>query len=138
MSGFQIVEHTADVGVLATGSTFDEALAFLARGALSLMVEADEFQTKDAMTVELEATDAEALAVDWLNELLYLYETEGFVTVDVAVKTGNDGTSLSAVCRGERVDTENRELVTEVKAATYHGVRVTHDGQWRVRVILDV
>ena len=138
MPGFQIVEHTADVGVLATGDTFGEALSFLARGAISLMLEPGEFQARDVVTVEVEATDAEALAVDWLNELLYLYEAEGFVPVDVSVETTEDGSKLTAQCRGERVNTAARELVTEVKAATYHGVSVRHDGEWRVQVILDV
>jgi SHS2 domain-containing protein len=77
------------------------------------------------------------LLFDWLNELLYVYETQRVVLVEFDVRFRNDG--LTATARGEHIDPSRHELDHEVKAITYHGLRVVceHD-HWLAEVIVDI
>lgn len=136
--GFQLLEHTADVGVVATGDTLADALAWAAKGMFSIIADLDTVEPRESLEVMVTSTDPDALVVDWLNELLYRYEAEGFLPKEVQVWVSEAGTSLRGLCLGEAVDPGRHLLRTIVKAATYHDLRVEHDGRWRVQVILDV
>jgi SHS2 domain-containing protein len=82
--------------------------------------------------VELDAPDAGALLARWLEELVFLAETEGFVPVDAQIDLGED--RLSGVLRG-RIG----EPSPLVKAVTYHGLAFEEqNGRWRARAVLDV
>ena len=80
--------------------------------------------------------DREALLVDWLNEILFVGETERWVPVDFEVEVVEESpVRLRATARGVPVD----EVPSSVKAATFHGLRVEErDGIWRAEVIFDV
>jgi SHS2 domain-containing protein len=88
--------------------------------------------------VSVSSSDTDALVVDWLNELLYRYEAEGFLPGDFHVSVDDGATSLTARCHGEPFDPERHGTLTAVKAATYHGLVVAHNHEWRIEVILDV
>jgi SHS2 domain-containing protein len=135
---FELLEHTADVGVIATGDSLAEALAWAARGMFSVIVEPDSVVSVSSLEVSVSSPDQEALVVDWLNELLYRYEAEGFLPGEFLVSVDETGTSLEAQCLGEPFDPERHHILTSVKAATYHELMVTHNQQWQIRVILDV
>ena len=138
MGKFELLEHTADVGVIATGDSLVEALAWAARGMFSVIVEPDTVALVSCLEVSVSSPDQEALAVDWLNELLYRYEAEGFLPGEFRVSVDETGNSLEAQCLGEPFDPERHHILTSVKAATYHELMVTHNHQWQIRVILDV
>ena len=138
MGSFDLLEHTADVGVLATGRTLAEALAWLAKGMFSVMADMDNVESRASVEVSVVSADRDSLVVDWLNELLFRYEAEGFLPRDYAVTVDEAETSLVARCTGEQIDTERHGAGTAVKAATYHDLKVTHDDEWRIQVVLDV
>jgi len=138
MGGFELLEHTADVGILASGDTLDEALAWVATGMFSVIADLDRVDARDQIEVTVESADGDALVVDWLNELLYRHEAEGFLPCEFAVTVDAAGASLTATCGGERVDAARHGWLDTVKAATYHKLDVSHDGEWRLRVFLDV
>ena len=138
MGGFKLLEHTADVGVIATGDSLDEALSWAAKGMFSVIAELDSVASVESLNVSVASLDQTALVVDWLNELLYRHEAEGFLPKEFQVSTDEAGTSLKARCLGEPVDPERHRLLTPVKAATYHGLEIAHNGNWRIQVILDV
>lgn len=139
MGQFQVLEHTADVGILATGDSLAEALAWLARGMFSQITDLEAVHARDSLTVCVASSDLETLAVDWLNELLFHYEARGFLPREYDVAVAEDEARLTATCLGEPVDPGRHPIYTVVKAATYHDVEVTRQGSgWRVRVLLDV
>ena len=137
MPGYQILDHIADVGIAASGDTLAEALAFLAKGMFALMADRETVEVNDSWELCVSSTDKEALAVDWLNELLYRYEADGFLPKEFWVCVEEGGKALTARCSGEMVDPMKR-VFTKVKAATYHGLEVSHDREWRIQVVLDV
>ena len=138
MGGFTLLEHTADTGISAYGDSLEEALSWLAAGMFSLVVDPETVDASHTRTISLVSSDREALAVDWLNELVYLHETTGFLLKDCHVTLNQGNTGLEALCHGEPVEINRHRILTVIKAATYHQLTVSHETIWNVRVFLDV
>jgi SHS2 domain-containing protein len=82
-------------------------------------------------------TDPELLLFDWLTELLYVFESRKLLLAEFEVSVDSRG--LSATCRGEPVDPARHELDHEVKAITYHGLRIEQTAEgWLAEVIVDI
>ncbi|MFC1925619.1 archease [Chloroflexota bacterium] len=138
MKRFDIIEHTADVGIVAYGATLEEAFANAAYAMFTLIADLEEVREEVCRRIEVQAEDQESLLASWLNELLYLFDTEGviFKTFEVTVLGEH---SLKAEGRGEPLDPERHSLKAGVKAATYYMLRVMKDDDgYNVRVIFDV
>ncbi len=73
---FEILEHTADVGIVAYGSDMKQAFANAAKGLFSIITELDDVEETGHRDIALTAPDRESLLVAWLNELIYLFDTE--------------------------------------------------------------
>ncbi len=137
MTGFEIMEHTADVGIRATGDTLAEAFANAARGMFSVITDLDTVQRRESRQVEVTSPDVETLLVDWLNELVYLFDVESILFADFAVEIQGEW-HLTATCTGERVDRQRHTIKTGVKAATYHALEVRQGTPCHIQVILDI
>jgi len=138
MKKFDVVEHTADTGIVAYGADMREAFANAAYGMFSLMADLEQVREETSRYIEAEAGDRESLVVSWLNELLYMFDVERIVfkRFDVLELTN---TRLKADAYGEKVNASRHDLRSGVKAATYHMLKVSEDrGRWRIRVIFDV
>ena len=136
MRRFRLIEHTADVGLVAYGKSLAEAFANAAYGLFSLIVEPNKVKEMESRKVTVQAQDAEGLLFNWINELIYIFEVERllFKSFDITKFTDH---SLEATCRGEKYDPSRHQLKTGVKSATYHMLKV--DGEKnRVQVIFDV
>ncbi len=139
MGSFELIEHTADIGVVGRGNTLAEALEWAATGMFAFMADLDQVGESESVPVSLTAPDREALAVDWLNELLYRFEADDFLPKRCTVTVNDDGTALDATCVGETVEQRQVDVRAAVKAATYHAVEVARTtAEWRVRVYLDI
>lgn len=127
------------MGIIATGDTLAEALSWVAKGMFSVIAELENVKHEESLEVSIHSADHGAVTVDWLNELLYFYETQDFLPKEFLVTVDESGTSLKARCLGERVDPRRHRILASVKAATYHNLEVIqHRSQWRIQVILDV
>ena len=124
--------HTAEVE-LAIDTESEEAVFAEAAVAFGELVGGDEPGEAAEHDVTIEASDRDALLVQWLEELIFLADTQSFVPQDVR-DIRLDGNGLRATLAGRRAPLEPL-----VKAATYHGLRfVQEDGVWHARVVLDV
>ena len=134
---FEIIDHTADVGIIAYGADMNEAFANAAKGLFSLITELDDVAEVLHRDVELTAPDQESLLVDWLNELIYLFDVENilFKRFDITRVTN---TQLKARSYGEKVDSSRHQLKMGVKAATYHMLRVEKAKDCQVQVLFDI
>jgi len=134
---FEILEHTADVGIIAYGVDLRQAFANAARGLFSLIAELDDVEEVTRQDIEVTASDEESLLVAWLNELVYRFDTEGiiFKRFDIIQLDNNH---LKARAYGEKVDRSRHRLKTEVKAATYHMLKVEKKDGFRVQVLFDI
>ncbi len=137
MKKFDIIEHTADTGIVAYGAELEEAFANAAYAMFTLIADLEDVKEVVCRQIEVEAGDREDLLVSWLNELLYLFDVEGVIFRRFKI-TELSGTSLKAEGYGELTDKARHSLKAGVKAATYHMLRVEKDNGYSVRVIFDV
>ncbi len=122
MKRYETFEHKADVGVKGYGSSVEEAFENGARALFSVMVDLEAIDGNEKQDIECSADDIEALFVEWLNGLLSTADAEGLVFSDFGVEI--EGNSLRGWALGERLDHEKHRPVVEVKAATYHMLKV--------------
>src|SRR4051794_12693406 len=130
-------DHTADLGLRIRAATLDELFAEAAEAMFAVIVE--DLQTvapAQRLDVTLPPDDVEYLLFDWLKALLYHFDAEHLLLSRFEVHVGADG--LKATAWGEPLDRARHELCHEVKAITYHALRVeqTPDG-WLAEVIVD-
>lgn len=135
---YEILEHTADAGVVAHGRTLAEAFAAAAEGMYALMVNPATVGASEERELAVSAPDRERLLVAWLLELLFLTQTERLVFGRFQVTLDGE-TALRARAWGEPFDADRHEPGVEVKAVTRHQLEVAEeDGGYRARVIFDV
>jgi SHS2 domain-containing protein len=135
---YEILEHTAEVGIRARAATFAGVLSDLSAGLFSLITDPARVAPDETWHVTLRGSDRAELVVDWLNELLFLHDRDGLLAAEVDIANA-DATSIDAAVRGARFDPARHEQRLEVKAATYHQLEVAQDGAgWTARVYLDV
>ena len=137
MGGFEFMDHTADVGIVATGKDLREAFAQAARGLFDFMADIDCVREAETCDVSVTAPDRDALLVAWLNELLFLCEVEHRYFSRFEIYEMEE-TGLKARCYGERFDADRHRLKSGVKSATYHILSVEDGNPSRVQVVLDV
>jgi len=121
--GYRILEHPADIGIEATGPDLKSAFQQAALGLISIIVDPASVDPREQKAVTLQGTDSENLLVKWLSEILYLYDGEDFVTSTITIKK-LAATELDAVLAGEAVDGNKHRLKMDVKAITYHQLKV--------------
>jgi SHS2 domain-containing protein len=138
MQQFRILEHTADVGFEAFGSTREEAFVNAARALTYLIVELDAIDPGEEVSVQVQGTDPVSLLVNWLSELLYLHDAEGWLFRDFEIQSLQDD-SLSAVARGEKFQRSRHQAKLLVKAITYHQLALEETPRgWRAQVYVDI
>ena len=137
MAHFEIIDHTADVGIMAYGKDEKEVFATAAYAMFSLIAELDGVNDVLCREIEVTADDKEALLVAWLNELLYLFDVENIIFNGFEV-TSLDEHRLRANACGEKVDPLRHRLKTQVKGATYHMLKVEKGNGFRAQIIFDV
>ena len=137
MQPFEVIEHTADVGIIAYGRSLEELFANAAVGMMSFLIDLASVRVIQQRTVSADADEREGLLIAWLNELLVLLNADGFVPGRFAVRDLTP-TRLRAEVAGEPVDPARHLFHLDVKAATYHGLEIKQDGLWQARVIFDV
>ncbi len=136
MKQYELIEHTADVGVKAYGKTLSEAFEHAAEGMFDIITDESAVQPIGEYTIVLEAPDLEQLLVDWLSQLLFLNGAYDLVFGRFEVTL--TGTSLSARVFGEKYDTKKHRMGVEIKAVTYHMLQVHEEDPLFVQVLFDI
>lgn len=135
---YEYFEHTADLGIRVRAPDLETLFVEAARALFAAIVDdLDMVQPRQALTVRLENDDRAYLLFDWLNELLYHAETDHllFGRFEVRIEDGR----LSGTAWGESLDHTRHALGHEVKAITYHGLRVEPEaGGWLAEIIVDI
>jgi SHS2 domain-containing protein len=85
MKRYELIEHTADMGLKAYGRTLAEAFANAAYGMFAIIAELDEVKEVETRRVEVDADDAESLLFEWLNSLLYYFDVEGLIRNSISL-----------------------------------------------------
>ena len=138
MGRYELLDHTADIGIIASGKGLPEAFSNAAYAMFDILTDIDRIEEASSIEVQVSARNVEELLVAWLDELLYQYETKRFIGSRFAIDNMND-TSLRASVFGEKVDLARHEIKTEIKSVTYHQLMVEKiESEWKAQVIFDV
>jgi SHS2 domain-containing protein len=135
---FEIVEHPADVGFRAWGSTPADLFANSALALMSIAAEPDTVNGSEERAITVSGHDYESVLVNWLEEILYLFDSAQFAAREFRVDTIST-VAVSGRLIGEPRDPARHTWKVIVKAVTYHGIEVAErNGQWQSRVFVDV
>jgi protein archease len=138
MEPFRVLDHTADVGFEAFGKSPEQAIANAARALTNLYVDLESVELREEVHLEASGRDLPALLVNFLSEILYLEDAEGWLLRDFDVRL-ESGPVLAAKARGEKFDPSRHRPKTMVKAITYHQVLLEESGSgWRAQVYADI
>ncbi len=135
---YEILDHTADIGLKIYGKNLKQLFQNAALGLFSLISETSCIKSKKKFNINLKAPNIEELLVSWLRELLYIYDAKRMLLCDFKIDKISGG-QLEASVSGEPLDIKKHILHMEVKAVTYHQLRVrkTPSG-FKAQVIFDV
>lgn len=129
---YRLVEHTSEVEIEIEADSAAGVLIEAATAFGEVLVDAPRLAEVEC-EVRASADDLPALLAEWLGELAYLAETDGFIPERV-VKIEIVGTAVEALLAGHRSQPQSL-----VKGVTYHRLEMAPaDGLWRARVVLDV
>jgi SHS2 domain-containing protein len=144
MKKYKLIDHTADIGCEIFGKTKKELFANSVVALFELMLgqetlsEANEKPALETKSLTVEGIDLEDLFINFLREVLYLFNGEGWVVIDCQpLKVTNK--HIVAQLTGEPYIRTKHQVRMEIKAVTYHGLSIkkTTNG-WKGRVIFDV
>ena len=135
---YELFEHTADLGLRMRSGSLDELFAEAGRALFSVIVaNFESVEPVQELAFRVEGSRRDDLLFDWLAELLYTFDTRRVLLCDFRVRVEEQG--LQATARGEPFAPDRHELDMEVKAITYHGLKVEQDGEgWLAEVIVDL
>lgn len=143
--GWSFLDHTGDLGLEIEApdpaTLFTEALC----GFTDCLTPIESVGKETTRRVKLTAAGLDLLLVDWLQEALFLFDTESLVFSAAEVeldRVAGDAAGEVGLCSrlyGEPLDPARHPVKAPVKAVTYHALKVTReDGVWRARVVLDL
>ena len=139
MGTVETFDHTADLGLRARAADLNTLFAEAGLALLSALVEdPGTVRPLRRLDVELPADDVEYLLFDWLKTLLYHFDIDKLLFCQFDVQVGEQG--LKAAAWGEPLDAARHEPAHEVKAVTYHELKVEKEpgGGWLAEVIVDI
>jgi SHS2 domain-containing protein len=135
---FETFEHTADLGLRIRAADLNTLFAEAAQALFSVLVEdLDAVMTRQRLQFHLDGAERDYLLFDWLRELLYYFDTQHLLLGRFEVQVS--ATGIDATAWGEPFDGVRHRLLHEVKAITYHGLRVEETAEgWLAEVIVDI
>jgi SHS2 domain-containing protein len=143
MKPYEIIEHTADVGLKANGSTLKELFENAAKGMFEIIggksyAGPGPAKIEKNIQIRKQVEGLEELLVDWLSELLYVFNKERTLFRDFKIlELNNNG--LTGKSSGEKIDPAHANLKTEIKAVTFHDLKIEEDETgFTCKIIFDV
>jgi SHS2 domain-containing protein len=135
---YETFEHTADLGLRVRAPDLDVLFAEAGACLFSAIVEEPgAVRPSQRADLRIDGSDREYLLFDWLRELLYRFDSRHLLFSRFEVRVGETG--LEAAAWGEPFDPARHALAHEVKAITYHGLKVERTGEgWLAEVIVDI
>jgi SHS2 domain-containing protein len=135
---FEILEHTADIGLRAWGVTIEEAFESAATALAAIVVELDDVEPRLSYPIAASGEDDESLLVNWLGEALYYLDARRIVLRRFQIDRFGEG-RVAGRAWGEPRDPARHRPKVIVKGVTYHQLKIERrpDG-CQVRVFLDI
>ncbi|UCH72582.1 MAG: archease [Thermoplasmatales archaeon] len=138
MEKYELIDHTADIGIKAYGKNISETFENAAKGMFDIITDNSEIESTGQYDIKLEAQDLEQLLVDWLSELLFLNSANNLVFGFFKVEIDEKKSKLSARVFGEKYDISKHKIGAEIKAVTYHMLEINNKKPFYAQVLFDI
>lgn len=138
MKTYKPIDHTADLGIEISGKDEQEVFENAGMAVHDLIADLRHVRPQEVRKIAVEGRDREDLLVNFLREILFLYNGEHWLLKKVTIGKFSRG-KIEATLTGEPFDRARHGLKHEIKAVTYHQAEVKETPQgWKARVIFDV
>jgi len=136
--GFEFIDHTGDMGIRMFGKDPETVFEQAGKALFHVITDLDTIQPEENRKIALEADGWEPLLIAWLNEFIYLFDTQGMLFRDFEILS-LDEHRIEAAAVGEAYERDRHPIKTTVKGATYHQLLMSRKGGiWVGEVILDI
>ena len=138
MRRYEIVDHTADIGIKAYGKDMKELFENAAYGMFDIIADLEGLKASISVEIESKAPNYEELLINWLDDLIYNFYTKGIIFSEFNIGY-LDSRHIEASVRGKHVGDNRSRLKTEIKAATFHELEIKEtDKGYEVQIIFDI
>jgi SHS2 domain-containing protein len=135
---YQILEHDGDLGIIVRGEDLAQLFCHAGLAFFDIITDLNRVEAQRQKEICVNGQDLEELMINWLEELLYQFDTEGLLFSKLEVLTV-DRNKLEVIGSGEPYDPAKHVINTIIKAATYHQLKVAQEGtRWQASIIFDL
>jgi protein archease len=138
---YAFFDHTGDIGVTLTGPTCHALFSAAAQAFTETITPLERVEPRRPEEIAVDAPELDLLLVDFLSELLYRFDTRGWLTrsAETTVRERDGGWALEGTLYGEKLDPDRHAIKILIKAVTYHGLHIVqHAGEWSTGVVFDI
>jgi SHS2 domain-containing protein len=139
MKRYKILDHTADIGIEVWGKMKEEALANTVEAMFDLITDSENVSAVQAKQLSISGADTADMLINLLREALYLFHSQAWLCKRCEILELSADKVVAKVS-GEPYDAKKHQLKMEIKAVTYHTLKIEEVAGkgWRARVIFDV
>lgn len=136
---YRLIDHTADFGIHVVGEDLKALFENAADAMFDLIVDHRKARGTQNLDIEIGGDDWPDLMVNWLRELLYLWNGKGLIVKRTDIKFISEY-NISAVATVDPYQSAVHDIKEEIKAVTYHQISVqpVGDRNWESTIIFDV
>ncbi len=135
---YEILDHTADICVRVYGKSLADLLRNTALAMMELITDREKINPSQEIEVKTRGETEEELLVHWLEEILFLHQAKKMVFRDFEAHFVSE-TEIQGKAFGENIDADRHEIGLDIKAATYHNLKIEHESdKLKVDVVFDI
>jgi len=135
---FTFLDHTADLGIMVTGSDLRDLFEKAAHSMMQIMIEERPAGKTSSLQLSVNGEDYADLMVRWLGEILYLFQGEGKVVTCTEISSITQS-HINSTLQTVPFNPKQHEVLAEIKAVTYHRIEVVcENGRWKATIIFDL
>jgi protein archease len=135
---FEIIDHTADLGIVVAGTNLKELFQNASHAMMRIMLKQGPEETGEPTNISVQGSDLLDLMVRWLGEILYIFQGANRLVTQTKILEIIPN-HLDAQIKTIPFSLDKHEILTEIKAVTYHQIEVIRKGGlWNARIIFDL
>ena len=135
---YRMLKHTSDVGVRVEGQSANELFANAAYALFDVMADLNRVEVRESLRLEVDGADRNDLMVSWLTEVLYLFQSTGYLLREFDILDASE-TRVAATARGEKFDPDRHDILREIKGILASKCRTEKIGnKWTAQVVFEI
>ncbi|MBW1868011.1 MAG: archease [Deltaproteobacteria bacterium] len=137
-AAFTLLDHTADLGIMVTGSDLRDLFEKAAHSMMQIMIQERPTGKTSSLQLSVSGEDYADLIVRWLGEILYLFQGEDKIVTCAEISSISQS-HINATLQTVPFNPKQHEVLAEIKAVTYHRIEVIcENGCWKATIIFDL